>query len=188
MRLVVQNTVRDPETLAIRRSFPGEVIPAPVIGTEHLPPRRSRIVESSALTQQDVRTLADMTRYGVLKVYHHSPFLQVSEEELRSWLTPVAPPVETRVVEEEIVQVEEPVPALEVVEPAEPVLDYAAEPAAVDESPVSNDSESPSQTDLAASLSSLRMAELRTKLIELGGGPVSGLSKAQLIAAILERL
>lgn len=179
MKIIVQNVVREPSTLEIRRRNPGSVVPAPLIGGHRLPPRRSRTVETAILDDRDFLTLADMTRCGVLRVFTASPYRQLSEEDLRAMVKSFvefhvtveeAPPVTVEVKVATEVELEVPL--------IDPTFEFTPEP------PPETVPSQPSRDELLE----LKNAELRTKLAELGGGNGTGLSKAQLVDAILERL
>ena len=181
MKIVIQNVVRSPATREMRRANPGMVQPSPLIGGQRLPPKRSRNVDTTTLDSRDFNLLADMTKCGVLKVFMASPYQQISEEVLRGMGEPdstpapaPAPepaPVEPEPVVEEIIVEEtpapepEPQPVAEIEDPA-PEVDVAA---------------------LRAELKKKKNAVLRKQLTELGGDG-SGMTKAKLVAAILEKL
>jgi hypothetical protein len=177
VKIVIQNVVRSPATREMRRANPGMVQPSPLIGGQRLPPKRSRNVDTSTLDSRDFNLLADMTKCGVLKVFMASPYQQLSEEVLRGMGEPdstpapaPAPepaPVEPEPVVEEIVVEEPPAPepVAEIEDPA-PEVDIAA---------------------LRTELKKKKNAVLRKQLTELGGDG-SGMTKAKLVAAILEKL
>lgn len=218
MKIIIQNVVREPSTLEIRRRNPGSVVPAPLIGGHRLPPRRSRTVETAVLDDRDFLTLAEMTRCGVLRVFSASPYQQITEDALRAMVK--APEQHTggtegpydaysltnwkRQVDEEInmwKQDHNYIPVLpanvefqqigETVVAAEVATEVATEVVtgalADDVSPEPIAEPVPERTS-RDELLELKNAELRTKLAELGGGNGTGLSKAQLVDAILERL
>jgi len=181
MKIVIQNVVREPSTLEIRRRNPGSVIPAPLIGGHRLPPRRSRTVETAVLDDRDFLTLAEMTRCGVLRVFSASPYQQITEDALRAMVKASVQPEPQVLVEEVPPQIVETVVATEVA--TEVVTGALAD----DVSPEPIAEPVPERTS-RDELLELKNAELRTKLAELGGGNGTGLSKAQLVDAILERL
>lgn len=185
MKIIIQNVVREPSTLEIRRRNPGSVVPAPLIGGHRLPPRRSRTVETAVLDDRDFLTLAEMTRCGVLRVFSASPYQQITEDALRAMVKASVQPEPQVLVEEVPPQIVETVVATEVaIEVATEVVTGAL---ADDVSPEPIAEPVPEGT-LRDELLELKNAELRTKLAELGGGNGTGLSKAQLVDAILERL
>lgn len=185
MKIIIQNVVRDPSTLEIRRRHPGSITPAPLIGGHRLPPRRSRTVETSLLDDRDFLTLAEMTQCGVLRVFSASPFTQLSSEAIRAWIkSPAQVEAPITVIETPLIVVETEV-AVEVVTTVETeVQTPEAAPEAADEPGAETQVSQPSRDDLLE----LKNAELRAKLSDLGGGNGTGLSKSQLVDAILERL
>lgn len=176
MQILVLNTVRDPSTLEIRRSFPGEVVPAPLIAGLRLPPRRSRILDSAILSDADIETLILMSKVGVLKVFRQVPLTPLSEQELRSWKREKP---EARIPESTAPT--SPAPAL--IEQEAPA---SVEEATADEPSGPPEPSEPAPPSLKDELSVMRLPGLRAKLTSLGGTPGS-LSKEQLISAILER-
>lgn len=179
MKIVIQNVVRSPATRELRRANPGMVQPSPLIGGQRLPPKRSRNVDTSVLDARDFSLLADMTKCGVLKVFMASPYQQISEEVLRgmgeSDSAPAPAPAEPEPVVEEAVVEEPPAP-----EPVAEIEEPVAETVAESEPEVDVDA-------LRAELKKKKNADLRAQLAELGGDG-TGMTKAKLVAAILEHL
>jgi hypothetical protein len=185
VKIVIQNVVRSPATRELRRANPGMVQPSPLIGGQRLPPKRSRNVDTSVLDARDFSLLADMTKCGVLKVFMASPYQQISEEVLRGMAesdstpapapAPEPAPVEPEPVAEEVV-VEEPAAPEPVAEIEEPVAETVAE----SEPEVDVDA-------LRDELKKKKSSDLRAQLEELGGDG-TGMTKAKMIAAILECL
>ena len=189
MKIVIQNVVRDPSTHEIRRRNPGSVTPSPVIAGAHLPPRRSRNVDTSVLQPADVRYIIELISCGVVRVFSASPFAELSESHLRGLLSAevaapevAAPPpvVETPPAPPEPIAVSPAVQALPVEEPT------VEDPEVAPESPTWAEDEG--TPGLRESLLELTNAKLRAKLAEVGGGNGTGLSKSQLVDAILERI
>jgi hypothetical protein len=179
VKIVIQNVVRSPATRELRRANPGMVQPSPLIGGQRLPPKRSRNVDTSVLDARDFSLLADMTKCGVLKVFMASPYQQISEEVLRgmgeSDSAPAPAPAEPEPVVEEAVVEEPPAP-----EPVAEIEEPVAETVAESEPEVDVDA-------LRAELKKKKNADLRAQLAELGGDG-TGMTKAKLVAAILEHL
>lgn len=171
MKIVIQNAVRDPLTRELRREHMNLVTPAPVICGVHLAPRRSRTVELAQLQEHDKRVIADMIKCGVLRVFKAVPYVELPESFFRTEpaALPPAPPAPAAppVVVETPAVVESPVVVEEEAEPSEPAADMA-----------------PSRRD---ELMSLKNAQLREILKAADGGSGVGLSKAELVDAILER-
>jgi len=173
VKIVIQNSVRDPSTRERRREHVAMVTPSPMIGGVHLAPRRSRSADTQQLSNHDLQVIADMIKCGVLRVFQASPYVELSE----GFFRPAAPPAVAVAPVEPEVKASEPesVEPVAAPEPEEP--EVVAEPVAV-------------ATDDAArreELMSLKNAELRELLSNAGGGSGTGLSKAQLVDAILER-
>jgi hypothetical protein len=190
MQIIIHNTVRDPGTHDLRRKHPGEVVAAPLIAGVRLPPRRSRTVESSILSGRDVATICSMIDCGVLRVFLAVPYRQLTSTELPGLLR-IAPEVEAAPTPEVLevvpapVIVEEPAPA-PVADTSELLTaDVADALAAVLEPSVPEDTTVLDEGDLYANLMSLKNADLRMKLAALGGGNGVGMTKAQLVDAII---
>lgn len=171
MKIVIQNSVRDPSTRERRREHVAMVTPSPMIGGVHLAPRRSRSADTQQLSNHDLQVIADMIKCGVLRVFQASPYVELREDFFRPAAPPAVAPVEPEVKASEPESVE-PVAAPE---PEEP--EVVAEPVAVAADDAARREE----------LMSLKNAELRELLSNAGGGSGTGLSKAQLVDAILER-
>jgi hypothetical protein len=191
MKIVIQNTVREPSTRDLRRQRPGDVVASPLISGVRLPPRRSRTVESTLLNSQDVGTICRLIACGVVRVFSATPYTLITAEDFRKMYPEVTPdaaapavdaqtvvvpdeapqPTDPPVIEQELAQLDEPV---QLEEPAseEPV-------ASVDV---------PAAGDLRAELTATKNADLRVRLASLGGGNGVGLSKAQLVDEILALL
>ena len=181
MKIVIQNSVRDISTRELRRKSPGEVVAAPLIAGARLPPRRSRTVDSDILNQRDIETICRMLECGVVRVFSASPYLPLTEESIRKLRVSA---VHEEPVPEPPLDTSSPV-FLEVIEPeaAPEVSEETAE-----EAPVAEPEDapaSPEHTDLRAELMALKNADLRVRLAKLGGGNGAGMSKYQLVEAIL---
>lgn len=172
MKIVIQNSVRDPSTRERRREHVAMVTPSPMIGGTHLAPRRSRSADTKQLSNHDLQVIADMIKCGVLRVFQASPYVELSEDFFR----PPAPPV---------VVVASVAPEVKVSEPAsvEPVAAPEPKEPEVAVEPVAAGADDARREELM----SLKNAELRELLSNAGGGSGTGLSKAQLVDAILER-
>lgn len=184
MKIVIQNSVRDLSTRELRRKDPGEVVAAPLIAGARLPPRRSRTVDSDILNQRDIETICRMLGCGVVRVFSASPYLPLTEESIRKlrvsavYKEPVPePPLDTSssvfpaVAEHEV--------ALEMSEevPEEPSV---AEP--------EDATASKEDADPRAELMALKNAELRQRVVMLGGGNGTGMSKHQLVETLLSMI
>jgi hypothetical protein len=181
MKIVIQNSVRDVSTRELRRKSPGEVVAAPLIAGARLPPRRSRTVDSDILDRRDIETICRMLECGVVRVFSASPYLPLTEESIRKLRVDS---VHEDPVPEPPVDTPNPTPSA-VIEPeaAPEVIEEVPE-----EAPVAEPKDEPASqehADLRAELMALKNADLRQRVAKLGGGNGTGMSKHQLVEAIL---
>ena len=191
MQIIIHNTVRDPATHELRRKHPGEVVAAPLIAGARLPPRRSRTIESSILSSRDVATICAMIDCGVLRVFLAVPYRQLGSAELPT-LFGIQPEVEAP--PSAPVAVEAPPAPAPVEEPAAVLTSDVSELLTADvavalaealDVAVKEDTTVLDGGDLFTNLMSLKNADLRVKLAALGGGNGVGMTKAQLVDAII---
>mgnify|MGYP006410535185 CR=1 FL=1 len=200
VKLIIRNVVRDAATRDLRRANIGKIQVSPKIGGQHLPPRRSRKVESDALTTEDLDLICEMMRVGVLRVFHPRPFREVSvdafavvmghqilPESLPGEPEAAAPPSDPVPVKEAPREVIEPIPVpevpdAEVVEEPAPEVAPSEEPAAEEAPP-----EEPEVTFTRVELKGMKNSDLRDILAGLPGhASGAGLRKIELVEAILQ--